>query len=108
MDKRLQISLLQQRWPWNHKEQQRHIILTVIAIKVYNNLLLNLIQSEIEKILKKKNQNFFQINLPTTSSDSDNPLNHRKSSCKKSCSNTFVCIFLKSIQYTEERWSKYY
>ena len=47
-------------------KKYRAIILTTIAARVYNILLLNLIQSEIEKILRK-NQITFQRNCSTTS-----------------------------------------
>ena len=44
----------------------RGITLTFIATKIYNPLLFNRIQPEIEKILSK-NHNVFRINLFTTS-----------------------------------------
>ena len=58
MEEKLHSSILQEKWPWNHL---RDIMLTAIADKVYNPLLLNHIQSKVEKILRK-NQNSFQRN----------------------------------------------
>ena len=52
------------------------------AAKVYNALLPNPIQPEIEKILWD-NQNSFQWNQSTTSTVSDYPLNHQRSMYRK-------------------------
>ena len=54
----------------------KSINLTAIAAKVYNTLLLNYIQLEIKKVLRK-NQNSFWRNRSTTS-------NHHTSTDKKS------------------------
>ena len=56
------------------------ITLSSIVAKIYNTLLFNCIEPEIDKILRK-NQNGFQRNQSTTS-DSDNLSNFRRSLCK--------------------------
>ena len=47
-------------------KNSRGITLTSIAAKIYNDLLLNLIELEIKKVLRK-NKNGFQVNRFTTS-----------------------------------------
>ena len=69
--------------------------LTSISAKFYNALIRNRIELEIEKILGK-NLNGFRRKRSTTS-DSNNPLNHRRSTCKKSLDSTIVCRFLQGI-----------
>ena len=68
------------------------ITLTSIAINIYNVLLLNCIEPEIEKILRK-NPNGFCRNI----THSDNPLNFRRCSCKKLWIYTLICRFFPGI-----------
>ena len=55
----------------------RGIILTVIAVKVYNALLLSRIWPEIEKTLRKNEKLIHNL------TDSDSLLNYQRSMCKK-------------------------
>ena len=75
MDKRLHPSFPPKKGDFGIAKNYRGIMLTSIAAKIYNPLLLNHIKPENEKILSK-NQNVFQRNQSTTS-DSNNPLSLR-------------------------------
>ena len=59
MNKRLYLPFPKERWPRNYKELLIYNNLSSITAKIYNALLLNSIEPEIEKILWK-NQNGFQ------------------------------------------------
>ena len=74
------------------------ITLNSIVAKIYNALLLNHIEPEIEKILWK-NPNDFRRNRSTTSQI----LTIRRSSCKKSQGDTLIYRFLKGIWIHTQR-----
>ena len=95
MDKRLH-PLLCKKGDFVINKNYRGITLTSVAAKIYNALLLNYIEPEIEKVLEKSEW-FLEKKIHIT--DSNNPLNHtcRKSPCKKLQGNTLVCRFLQDI-----------
>ena len=70
-----------------------------IAGKVYNALILNRIEPEIEKILRK-NQTGFQKNR---SKDSDNSPNHQRSTYKNNLGSTIVRRFRQNICFYTQR-----
>ena len=63
-------------------KNHRGITLTSIVAKVYYDLLLNHIKSEIEKILRKKSKRFSTKSIHNFT-NYDGPSNHRRSSYKK-------------------------
>ena len=73
------------------------ITLTSITAKIYNDLLLNQIEHEIVKILRK-NQNGFQRNLSSTSQILTNcRILEGVHAKKKTRGNTIICRFLQDI-----------
>ena len=91
MDKRLHSLLPQEWWPRNCQELPRH---NPYFHKIYNDLLLNCIELEIEKILERIH--VFRRKRPKLS-DSDNPSNYRRRSRKNPRSNTLIRRFLQGI-----------
>ena len=73
---------------------------TSAAAKVYNALHCNRIKAEIKKVLRKIKM-FFSEKTIHNITDSKNPSNHWRNSCKTSWGNTIVCRFLKGKYYLE-------
>ena len=71
--------------------------ITLIAAKVYNTLLLKYIWFEIKKIFRKIRMALEKLIHNIT--DSFNPLNHQRSTWKKSWGNTLIHICLQGIWF---------
>ena len=63
---------------------------TSIAAKIYNTLLLNRIEPEIEKILRKKSKRFLEKSIHNIT-HSNNLSNHGRGSCTKKTSMRHCC-----------------
>ena len=97
---------------WRHEQKvisfPKKVNLRITKNYNDNALLLNRIQPDIEKILRK-NQWLLEESINNLT-DSDYPSNHRRSMGKESQGNTTVCRFLQGIQFhtQRKRWTKYY
>ena len=80
------------------------ITITAIAVKVTPTyiLLRDRSQHKIEKILRKKSEQFSKKSL-LNFTDSDNPLDHRRSTSKNSWGDTTVRRFLQGIRFHTKR-----
>ena len=84
LDKRLHLHISPPTPKKDHQGRTKNckdINLIAIAVKVYNALLLRRIQSEVEKILRKKAKRFSKTSI-NNFLDSDYSLNHRRNTCK--------------------------
>ena len=97
MNKELHPPFPQEKGPLNC-QNYRGKTLSFIAAKIYNILQLNLIEPEIEKILRK-NRNGFRKKRFTTSQILTIQRMFLSISCQKSRGHTLVCRFLQVIWF---------